>query len=41
MSTVLLLIVTGLARFVTTWYLQGRFTKLDDVISRVTSGWKF
>jgi hypothetical protein len=41
MSTVLLFIVTGLARFVTAWYLEGRFTKLDDVISRVTSGWKF
>lgn len=40
-STVLLFIVTGLVRFVTAWYLQGRFTKLDDVISHVTSNWKF
>jgi hypothetical protein len=29
------------ARFVTAWYLHGEFTKLDDIISRMTSGWKF
>lgn len=41
MSTVLLVIVTGVARFVTAWYLHGKFTKLDDLISHVSSGWKF
>ena len=35
MSTLLLAIVTGLVRFVTAWYLQGRFTRLDG------DGWSF
>jgi hypothetical protein len=33
MSSLLLFLITGLARFVTAWYLQGRFTKLEPVIS--------
>ena len=34
MSSLFLLFTTGLARFVTAWYLQGEFTKLDQFISR-------
>jgi len=41
MSTLLLIIVTGLVRFLTAWYLQGRFAKLDEIVSHLTSGWKF
>jgi hypothetical protein len=33
MSVVILFIITGLACFLTSWYLQGRFTKLDSLIS--------
>jgi hypothetical protein len=35
MSVVILLIITGLACFLTSWYLQGRFTKLDAIISHI------
>ena len=31
-SALLLVIITGLARFVTAWYLQGRFTGVESVI---------
>jgi hypothetical protein len=34
MSVVLLVMISGLACFLTTWYLEGRFTRLDTVISR-------
>jgi hypothetical protein len=37
MSVVLLLIVTGLACFLTTWYLQGRFPKLEALVSHFIS----
>ncbi len=37
MSVLLLAMVTGLACFLTTWYLQGKFAKLDDVISHFIS----
>jgi hypothetical protein len=33
MTAVLLVLVTGLARFVTAWYLQGKFAKLEPIIS--------
>ena len=33
MSSMFLLFMTGLARFVTDWYLKGKFTKLDDLIA--------
>lgn len=33
MSSVLLFLITGLARFVTAWYLQGHFAKLEVIIS--------
>lgn len=35
MSALLLVIITGLARFVTAWYLQGRFKPVEDVIQRI------
>jgi hypothetical protein len=35
MSALVMAIVTGLARFVTAAYLQGKFTKLDEMISAV------
>lgn len=35
MSALLLVIITGLARFVTAWYLQGRFKPVEDLISRL------
>ena len=38
MSALLLAFVTGLVRFVTAWYLQGRLTKLDAIISRFAHG---
>jgi hypothetical protein len=37
MSSMFLLMITGLTRFVTIWYLQGKFTKLDSVISHITN----
>jgi len=37
MSAVLLVLITGLARFVTAWYLQGKFVKLDSVISELAA----
>ncbi len=33
MGALLLLLTSGLARFVTAWYLQGKFTKLEAVVS--------
>src|SRR5438270_366190 len=33
MSSLLLLLITGLARFVTIWYLQGEFTTLEASVS--------
>jgi hypothetical protein len=38
MSSLLLFLITGLARFVTAWYLEGRFTRLEPLISTVC-GW--
>ncbi|MEK7707431.1 MAG: Yip1 family protein [Verrucomicrobiota bacterium] len=35
MSALLLVIITGLARFVTAWYLQGYFKPVEEVISRL------
>jgi hypothetical protein len=35
MSSILLILVTGLARFVTIFYLAGKFTKLDDLVARI------
>jgi len=35
MSVVLLVMITGLACFLTTWYLQGKFARLDALISHV------
>jgi len=32
---VLLVMITGLACFLTTWYLQGKFARLDALISHV------
>ncbi|HOB31432.1 MAG TPA: Yip1 family protein [Verrucomicrobiota bacterium] len=37
MTILLLTIVTGLARFVTAWYLQGRLAKLEHVISNLST----
>src|SRR6266567_7911780 len=37
MSAVLLCLITGLERFVTAWYLQGKFVKLDSVISNLAA----
>jgi len=40
-SAILLVIITGLARFLTAWYLQGEFKSVDklisDLIARMTS----
>lgn len=36
-SVLLLVIITGLARFVTAWYLQGRFTGVESVIHNIGS----
>jgi hypothetical protein len=33
MSSLLLLIVTGLLRFVTWWYLAGKLTKLQAMVT--------
>ena len=35
MSVLLLLMVTGLTAFVTVWFLQGRFTRLNDLFSNL------
>lgn len=41
-SSILLILTTGLARFVTAWYLEGRFTSAERIISdfvgRLTPG---
>jgi uncharacterized membrane protein YedE/YeeE len=37
MSVLLLSLVTGLARFVTTWYLKGKFPALETMISKIAS----
>lgn len=37
MSSLLLFLITGLARFVTAWYLQGKFTRLEPLISALTA----
>jgi hypothetical protein len=36
MSVLLLVILTGLTAFLTAWFLQGKFTKLDTLIGRFT-----
>lgn len=35
MSSIFILILTGLVRFVTAWYLKGKFTRLDAWISQL------
>lgn len=35
MSVVILVIITGLVCFLTTWYLQGRFPRLDAIVSHI------
>jgi hypothetical protein len=37
MTSMFLLILTGLLRFVTSWYLAGKFGKLDALINRLTN----
>ncbi len=37
MSSLLLVIITGLARFVTAWYLQGYFKPVEEVVSRIAA----
>jgi hypothetical protein len=37
MSALLLMIITGLWRFVTAWYLQGHFKPVEDVIGRIAA----
>jgi len=37
MSVLLLTLVTGLERFVTAWYLKGKFPALDTLISNIAS----
>ena len=37
MSVTLLCMITGLACFLTTWYLQGRFPGIDAMVSRLLS----
>src|SRR5207247_5109358 len=37
MGSLLLLLTTGLARFVTAWYLQGKFVGLDSFISSLAA----
>ncbi len=34
-SSLSLLLISGLARFLTAWYLQGRFTKLEPILSGI------
>jgi len=36
-TCILLLMITGLMCFLTTWYLEGRFGRLDDLFSHITS----
>jgi len=36
MTAMFLVMITGLARFVTAWYLMGKFAKLDEWISYLT-----
>jgi hypothetical protein len=40
-SVLLLILITGLLRFVTAWYLQGKFKSVEkvisDLIARMTS----
>lgn len=35
MSSLLLIMITGLARFVTAWYLQGHFKPIENVVERL------
>jgi hypothetical protein len=35
MSMLIICIITGLGCFLTTWYLQGKFTKLDGIVSQL------
>jgi hypothetical protein len=37
MSSLLLLLVTGLERFVTAWYLSGHFVPLENFVSHVAA----
>ncbi len=37
MSGLLLLLITGMARFVTAWYLEGKFTGLEALISNLAA----
>jgi Yip1 domain len=37
MTSMMVVFVTGLARFVTAWYLQGKFPKLDALVSSIIS----
>jgi hypothetical protein len=37
MTSLMIILVTGLARFVTIFYLEGRFTKLDDMVAGICS----
>ena len=39
MSSLLLILITGLARFVTAWYLAGKLTRLEGLISGVAAKW--
>lgn len=36
-SSVLLLLISGLARFVTAWYLLGKFPKVDECVAQLIS----
>jgi len=37
MSALLLCLITGLVRFLTAWYLQGKFVRLDSIIQDMAS----
>lgn len=37
MSALLLIIITGLSRFVTAWYLQGHFKPVEEMIERIAA----
>jgi uncharacterized membrane protein YecN with MAPEG domain len=37
MSVILLVFISGLVRFVTAWYLQGRFTKLEALVAQLAA----
>jgi hypothetical protein len=39
MSSLLLILITGLARFVTAWYLAGKLARLEGLISGVAAKW--